>query len=67
MCTQLVENEMKQFALTIKPCPPGQTLHIMDSKDECECRCNADDVNIAECFPDENKVVLEVEWQLFIS
>ena len=61
MCTQLVENEMKQIALTIKPCPPGQTLYTVYSKDECECRCNTDDVSIGDCFPDENKIVLEVK------
>ena len=62
MYAQLVQNEMKQFALTIKPCPPGQILHIMDSKDECECRCITNDVSIADCFPEENKIILEVQW-----
>ena len=51
---------MKHFALKIKPCPPGHTLHITDSQDECECECNTGDLNIADCFPDENKIILEV-------
>ena len=52
---------MKKVALRIKPCPPGHTLHITDSKDECECECSDDDLNIVDCFPDENKIILEVQ------
>ena len=60
MYTQLVQNEMKNFALTTTPCPPGQILHVMGSTDECECRCSTNDVSIADCLPDENKIILEV-------
>ena len=51
---------MKHFTLKIKPCPPGHTLHIAGRQDECECGCNTGDQNIANCFPDENKIILEV-------
>ena len=55
--------ETKQFALTIKPCPPGHTLQITDSNNgynEYECKCNTDDQNIIDCLPDESKIILEV-------
>ena len=65
ICRQVNQSEMEHFALTIKPCPPGQALHITDSKDEWECRCNTDDQNIADCFPDEGKIILQV-YQLHL-
>ena len=64
MCThmhmQVFNHEMKQLALTIKPCPPGHALMTTDSKDEYECKCNTDDQNIADCLPNEGKIILEV-------
>lgn len=57
---QLVQDEMKQFNLKIEPCPPGHVLHVTDSEDEYECRCNDNDVNIVKCAPNENKITLEV-------
>ena len=60
---QLVQHETKQFALTIKPCPPGHTLQVTDSNDgynEYECKCNTDNKIIVNCLPDESKIILEV-------
>ena len=47
-------------SLIIKPCPPGHVLHITDSNDEYECRCDDNNVNIVECAPNQNKIILEV-------
>lgn len=55
---------MKQFNLTIKPCPPGHVLHATDSEDEYQCKCDDNDVNIVECAPTENKIILEVAYTL---
>ena len=64
MCThmhmQVFKHEMKHLALTIKPCPPGHAMMTTDSKDEYECKCNTDDQNIADCLPNEGKIILEV-------
>ena len=60
---QLVQHETKQFALIVKPCPPGHTLQITDSHNgykEYECECNTDDQHIIDCMPDESKILLEV-------
>ena len=35
-------------------------MHVTDSEDEYECKCNDNDVNIVKCIPSENKIVLEV-------
>ena len=51
---------MKQFNLTIRPCPPGHVLHVTDTKDEYECKCDDNNVNIVECIPNENMIILEV-------
>ena len=51
---------MKQFNLKIKPCPPGHVMHVTDTEDEYECKCNNNDMNIVKCIPSENKIVLEV-------
>ena len=58
---------MKQFNLTIKPCPPGHVLHVTDSKDKYECRCDDTDVNILRCIPNENKITLEVSIRTYIA
>ena len=55
-----MKDEVKQFNLTMKPCPPGHVLHVTDSNDEYECRCDDNNVNIVECAPNENKIILEV-------
>ena len=55
-----MKDEVKQFNLTMKLCPPGHVLHVTDSNDEYECRCDDNNVNIVECAPNENKIILEV-------
>ena len=55
-----MQDEVKQFNLTIQPCPPGHVLHVTDTKDEYECKCDNNNVNIVECIPNENKITLEV-------
>lgn len=55
-----MKDEVKQFNLTIKSCPPGHVLHITDSDGEYQCRCDDNNVNILECLPNENKIALEV-------
>ena len=57
---QLVRDEVKQFNLIMKPCPPGHLLHVTDSNDEYECKCDKNNVNIVECAPNETKIILEV-------
>ena len=51
---------MKSFNLMIRPCPPGHTLSVTDTKDEYQCQCNDNDNNIIDCIPNERKVILEV-------
>ena len=45
----------------MKPCPPGHVLRITNSEeDEYECKCDDNNVNIVECVPNDNKIILEV-------
>ena len=56
----MIQDDVNKFNLTIKPCPPGHALQVADSEDEYECRCDDNNVNIVECVPNDNKVLLEV-------
>ena len=55
-----MQDEVKQFNLTILPCPPGHVLHITDTMDEYECKCDSNNENIVKCVSNENKLILEV-------
>jgi len=56
----LIQDDVKQFNLTIKPCPPGHALQVTDTEDEYQCKCDDNNVNIVECMPNNKKIILEV-------
>ncbi|XP_065906983.1 uncharacterized protein [Dysidea avara] len=56
-------DQNSSFNLTVTPCPAGLVLRTVESLNkvkEYECKCNrGQDENIAECVPDEKRLILK--------
>ncbi|XP_065908079.1 uncharacterized protein [Dysidea avara] len=65
-------DQNSSFNLTVTPCPAGLVLHTVESLSEVkeyECKCNrGQDENIAECVPDEKRLILKERlWAININ